>query len=308
METRRWRRARPASECVTCHQGDYFLRHPLNLGVASKRLEGDEARPRILRYDARYASTAEKDGPSAVAGAGTRLDRPADLAQPALCALPRTRRNPQTACSGSLAPRGRRRLGVAWCGAVPNDGRDGARAAGAALVFGVSRTERTLVRRTRGQARGLDATNPIAVWTAKRWFNLPYRLARIEAGQELGGAIASGRADYRFSSELAQGSFGKARFSARYRPTSEVYAAGVGTEERSLTERYCFYAMAASRRLYRTEVQHLPWPLQHATAEIDARDLLASHRINLPGAPELLHFCKRIDVLTWAPEAIGNAS
>jgi uncharacterized protein len=153
----------------------------------------------------------------------------------------------------------------------------------------------------------LDATNPVAVWTAKRFFNLPYRLARIDTERDSALGNEPDGAEYRFSSELVRGP-SKARFVARYRPNGVVYAAAVGTEEQALTERYCFYAVADSGRLYRTEVHHLQWPLQHATAEIDASDLLASHRIELAGPPELLHFAKRVDVLTWAPEAIGGGA
>ena len=139
----------------------------------------------------------------------------------------------------------------------------------------------------------LDATNPIAVWTAKRFFNLPYRRARIAIRSVPGN-------EYDYSSELIDAP-ATGRFTARYRATTEIYRATPGSLEHFLTERYCLYAMAPSGRLYRTEVHHRPWPLQKATAEVDATDLLASHQIDLREPPELLHFASHIDVLTWAP-------
>jgi uncharacterized protein len=149
----------------------------------------------------------------------------------------------------------------------------------------------------------LDASNPVAVWSAKRLFHLPYRLARIDARRE--ARSGSGGDRYHFASELAQGEV-KARFRASYQPTGGVYAAAASTLEQSLTERYCLYAATKAGRIYRTEVHHLQWPLQPATAQMDAADLLRSHQIELPGPPELLHFAQRIDVLTWAPEPIGD--
>jgi uncharacterized protein YqjF (DUF2071 family) len=139
----------------------------------------------------------------------------------------------------------------------------------------------------------LDATNPIAVWTAKRFFNLPYRRARIVI-ESLAGI------QYDYSSELIAAPT-TGRFRARYGPTSAIYRATPGSLDHLLTERYCLYALAPSRRLYCTEVHHAPWPLQRATAEVDATDLLASHGIELNGPPEILHFASQIDVLTWAP-------
>jgi uncharacterized protein YqjF (DUF2071 family) len=144
----------------------------------------------------------------------------------------------------------------------------------------------------------LDTPNPIAVWTARRFFALPYRRARIDfhrADPELS-----------FSSRLARGP-AAARFAARYRPSSPVRMAAAGTLEHFLTERYCLYAQAAGGRLYRTEVHHRPWPLQSAAGEVDASDLLASHGIALPRdrPADLLHFARHIDVLTWSPHRLS---
>jgi uncharacterized protein YqjF (DUF2071 family) len=145
----------------------------------------------------------------------------------------------------------------------------------------------------------LDATNPVAVWTARRFVHLPYRRARITL-QRLPGE--PDRHDYR--SALA-GDPARSRFQARYGPTGPPYHAAAGTVEATLTERYCLYAAAPDGRLYRTEVHHLPWPLQPATAEVDAAELLSGHGLTVTGPPALLHFARRVDVLTWAPERVA---
>jgi uncharacterized protein YqjF (DUF2071 family) len=140
----------------------------------------------------------------------------------------------------------------------------------------------------------LDAPNPLAVWTARRFFHLPYRRAHIDVRRD-GEAV-------QYSSALRAGG---ARFQAQYRPTSPPRQATAGTLEHSLTERYCLYAQARDGRLFRTDVHHPPWPLQDATGTVDATDLLASHGLSVTAPPALLHYARRVDVLTWAPRRIA---
>jgi hypothetical protein len=140
----------------------------------------------------------------------------------------------------------------------------------------------------------LDATNPLAVWAARRFFHLPYFRARMELKHN-GEAVRyrSIRAD-----DVALA------FEGTYRPTSEPYLAQAGTLERWLTERYCLYALSPQGKLYRTEVHHHPWPLQDAEAEITRNDLLSPHGLQPSGPPPLLHFARHLDVVVWSPEAV----
>lgn len=139
----------------------------------------------------------------------------------------------------------------------------------------------------------LDAASRPAVWAARRFFHLPYYYARMRVER------AADRVVYR--SERAGGG---ARFHAVYGPTSAVQKARPGTLEHFLTERYCLYAEAPSGRLYRGNIHHAPWPLQAAQADIRENTLLAPHGIELPDAPPLLHFSKRLDVVLWLLEPV----
>jgi uncharacterized protein YqjF (DUF2071 family) len=145
----------------------------------------------------------------------------------------------------------------------------------------------------------LDATNALAVWAARRHFHLPYYRADMELAQSVGSIVYT---------STRRG--GGPQLEARYRPTSAPYASHAGTLEHWLTERYCLYAQAPDGRLYRTDVHHAPWPLQHAEAELSRNTYLASHGLDLPGPPALLHFARRIDVVAWNPEqvAVGSRS
>lgn len=142
----------------------------------------------------------------------------------------------------------------------------------------------------------LDATNPIAVWAARRFFHLPYFRARMS----LGGS--PDHIEYR-SERLPDAP--SAQLVVRYGPESEAYEAKPGTLEHWLTERYCLYARSPSGRLFRTEVHHQPWPLQRAEAEFERNTFCGPHRLAIDGPPALLHFSRRLDVVVWSPVRVA---
>ncbi len=144
----------------------------------------------------------------------------------------------------------------------------------------------------------LDATNPLAVWAARRFFHLPYFQARIEIDRA-GDAI-----HYR---SMRRG--GEPTLEARYRPTSAPYESKAGTLEHWLTERYCLYAQSPDGALWRNEVHHAPWPLQNAEAEFQRNTYLSgdSRAPQLGSGPPLqLHFARRIDVVVWGGERVAR--
>lgn len=141
----------------------------------------------------------------------------------------------------------------------------------------------------------LDATNPLAVWAARRFFHLPYMRARMSlTGPPDRVEYASIRVERP-----------AAAFRAIYGPTSTPYESAPGTLEHWLTERYCLYARSPAGMLYRAEVHHLPWPLQQADAEIQGNEMLAPHGLRVDGPPALLHFARRIDVVVWPLEIVA---
>lgn len=138
----------------------------------------------------------------------------------------------------------------------------------------------------------LDATNPLAVWAARRFFHLPYYRARMSIEQRDG--------EYRYRSHRPG-----AELEASYRPVSEVYRSSPGSLEHWLTERYCLYAAAPDGSLRRNEVHHVPWPLQTAQARFDSNTMAQVHGLELVGPPPLLHFAERLDVVVWNAERLG---
>ena len=146
----------------------------------------------------------------------------------------------------------------------------------------------------------LDASNPLAVRTARSVVHLPYYDARMRIA-------ATARGEIRYESErtLPRGhpDAQAAHFVASYRPEGDVRAAAPGTIDHFLVERYLLFA-AAPRRLITVRIAHSPWPVQRAVATIERNTM--GHPIGVPleGEPRFLHFASRVDVKTWWPTAV----
>jgi uncharacterized protein len=132
----------------------------------------------------------------------------------------------------------------------------------------------------------LDASSRLAVEAARITYRLPYHHARISVGRS-GDRVA-------YSCERAADP--ERKFEGRYRAAGDVFNAEPRSLEWFLTERYCLYAVDQGR-LHRAEIQHPPWPLQLADAEI-AANTMPPPEIELEGEP-LFHFSRRQDVLIW---------
>jgi uncharacterized protein len=144
----------------------------------------------------------------------------------------------------------------------------------------------------------LDASSRVAAEAARRTYKLPYFQARI-------GATHQGEWIEYESARVGNGG-GPHVFSARYRPSGEVFNAAPGSLEEFLTERYCLYAVAERGRLHRAEIHHPPWPLQRAGATIEL-NTMAPGELALPGEGPLLHFARVQDVVIWPLRRVPEA-
>jgi uncharacterized protein YqjF (DUF2071 family) len=133
----------------------------------------------------------------------------------------------------------------------------------------------------------LDAANPLAVWGARAMFRLPYFYADMQV------RLNGGRVRYH-----SRRRNGEAEFKGRYGAISPVCRRENGSLEHFLTERYCLYTVDRVG-VWRAEIHHLPWPLQDATAEFEINSMAGVAGIEIRGAPALLHFAKKLDVLVW---------
>ncbi|MDQ7025869.1 MAG: DUF2071 domain-containing protein [Anaerolineae bacterium] len=142
----------------------------------------------------------------------------------------------------------------------------------------------------------LDAANPLAVFTARRWFHLPYYHADMTISEQ-GDNI-------QYHSYRSHRGATKGVFVGSYRPTGSVQDYAPDSHERWLTERYALYAANKRGKLYRGDIQHQLWSVQPAEANIEQNSIVAASGIALPDTKPLLHYVHHIDVITWALKAL----
>jgi uncharacterized protein len=133
----------------------------------------------------------------------------------------------------------------------------------------------------------LDAGSTLFVEVAKRTYRLPYHRARMRCDRTGDGIEFESR---RAGAELV----------ASYRGDGPLFHAEPGTLEHFLTERYCLYTEDGGR-LYRADIHHAPWDLQHGEASLERQTLSA-----LPPADEAPHvlFSSRQDTVVWPLEEL----
>jgi uncharacterized protein YqjF (DUF2071 family) len=105
----------------------------------------------------------------------------------------------------------------------------------------------------------LDCDQPLAVWTARRLFHLPYQHARMQA------PMTDGWIDY-----TCQRRGEPAQSRLRYQLSAETRTAAPGTLEFFLAERYLLFS-PSPRGIRCGQVHHVPYPL--AEAKLDAWDV-----------------------------------
>jgi uncharacterized protein YqjF (DUF2071 family) len=137
----------------------------------------------------------------------------------------------------------------------------------------------------------LDATNPLAVVMARAVYHLPYHRATIDCRE------VAGRIEY--ASRRRDRSAGPAEFVADYGPVGRWFHAVDGSLNHFLVERYSLFTTDRRGRVLRGDIHHAPWPLQEATCELRINTIARPLGLELPDAPPLLHFAKRLDVVAW---------
>lgn len=138
----------------------------------------------------------------------------------------------------------------------------------------------------------LDTNNPLAIAIARPWFRLAYFSSRISFTQRGDGI--------RFTSRRVQRGAPSANFSGRY--SARSCTLNEPSElARWLAERYCFYACdsKSGQNMYRCDIAHRPWTLQHAQATIVQNTMALSHGIELPAVEPLLLYARYMKAHVW---------
>lgn len=146
----------------------------------------------------------------------------------------------------------------------------------------------------------LDAASRLAVRAARAWFRLPYFDADFENSSREDGSV-------RYRSERTHRGAPAAVFEADYGPAGEAFLSRPGTLEHWLTERYALFTQMRDGAIRIGEIDHVPWPLQPAAAEIHRNSMSEGLGISLPEKPAFLHFARYLEVVAWAPAPVGGA-
>ncbi|MFO1482890.1 MAG: DUF2071 domain-containing protein [Verrucomicrobiaceae bacterium] len=101
----------------------------------------------------------------------------------------------------------------------------------------------------------LDCNQPLAVWTARTFFHLPYQHARMQA------PLVDGWIDYTCH---RRGQSAASRY--RYQVSHETHAAEPGSLEFFLAERYLLFSQTP-RGIRCGQVHHTPYPLANVKLE-----------------------------------------
>lgn len=142
----------------------------------------------------------------------------------------------------------------------------------------------------------LDGAHWPSATAARLGFGVPYHHARVTSSRD-GDWIRE------TSSCTHTAHVSPAELRIRYRPTGPVRPAAADSLEAFLTDRMSLFAVQRGR-VTQTPVEHAPWPLQDAEAEIERNTMAASFGIELPTTPPHLLFARRLDTVAHRPRRI----
>lgn len=138
----------------------------------------------------------------------------------------------------------------------------------------------------------LDAASLLAVMAARSATGLPYYHARMASRADKNGVV--------YTSDRRAARAPKASFAATYAPTGDVFRSEPGSLEHFLTERYSLF-VNRGQKLFRLDIEHVPWPLQNGSAELSANTMAQAAGITLPAQKPHVLFARQLDVVAHWP-------
>jgi uncharacterized protein YqjF (DUF2071 family) len=135
----------------------------------------------------------------------------------------------------------------------------------------------------------IEAGKLHSAWTARLLSGLPYEYANIQR--------YTTKDEHRYSSINKTKGF----------QLEAIFGVGEPIQTKSpldifLTEKYCLY-LGKANRLYRYDVQHLPWNLYHVKT-IQLKTSYHIRGISLDRSPDLVHYSEGVQVLAWKRKEI----
>ncbi|OIK07631.1 hypothetical protein BIV60_27070 [Bacillus sp. MUM 116] len=145
----------------------------------------------------------------------------------------------------------------------------------------------------------LDAPHWATYTIARKWYRLPYYQSLIQFWKDHSGFYFNSVRSDRKSPFLAG-------FNGNFMASSRVFFAGEGTIDQWLTERYCLYSVDKKGNLFCGDIDHIPWPLQTAEADIYKNTLVTPFGFEPPKTQPLLHFSQGVDSVFANIKRVGK--
>jgi uncharacterized protein YqjF (DUF2071 family) len=137
----------------------------------------------------------------------------------------------------------------------------------------------------------IDAANATCAWIGRSVFHAPYRDADIE--------LSSGP-PFRFRCDCG----GRARLEVEYGPDGPPLSVSDESLEGFLSERYAMFVLGHHDRPLIGVVQHEPWVLHRAHADIAVNTVLAAAGLPAPDGEPLTYFSPGTSSVLWALERL----
>ncbi|ESP88872.1 YqjF family protein [Candidatus Halobonum tyrrellensis] len=135
----------------------------------------------------------------------------------------------------------------------------------------------------------LDAQGVASVVGARLLHHLPYFYARIDHHRAHDGRV-------RFESRRLHPGARPAHFAATYGPAGDRLDPDDDSLAAFLTERYRFYTETPFGTVRYTDVDHDPWPLYPAEADVESNTLFRADGFADPAGDPVLYYSPRLDI------------
>ncbi|WP_254523422.1 YqjF family protein [Natrinema caseinilyticum] len=146
----------------------------------------------------------------------------------------------------------------------------------------------------------LDAQGIASVIGARCFHHLPYYYARISL-EGVDGKV-------HFDSRRRHPGARPASYEAIYWPTGDPFAAPEDPLGRFLVERYRFYTESPAGSLRYTDVDHDPWTLYPAAAEVETNTLLRADGFAQPTADPVHYYSPGLDVVAFPSRRLADGA
>jgi uncharacterized protein YqjF (DUF2071 family) len=148
----------------------------------------------------------------------------------------------------------------------------------------------------------LDTASRLATRVARRLYHLPYFYAAITVETDETNLTSETRETHRVRSRRLHPETLPVEFEATYRPTTTPVVPESGSLDHFLAERYRLFVPQAGMT---ARVEHDPWTLHPAEADVRAGSLFDAAGLPMPDAEPRVRYCPKMEFHVHTPKRLG---